>query len=170
MIKIILLGFLVFNYCSTQNVSRDTIYILFDSKNSGMSKQLIPKEKLTRKGVEPIDDSFVYEIEEKHTKYSDLYDSEYKFSHFNRSKKSYILDSLTYKPPKIIRKNKRFLNKIDLVNNEFFKNTPYLEVCKTFEKNDNREQGVLIFIIDLDEMKNDTIILREVKFTRPIKQ
>ncbi|WP_168191335.1 MULTISPECIES: hypothetical protein [Antarcticibacterium] len=47
---------------------------------------------------------------------------------------------------------------------------PYIQVAKTFEKEDSWEQDVAIFIVDVDEIKNDSIVLREVKFTRPVKE
>lgn len=170
--KLFLLGiiFLFFQSCLSQTKEQDTLYILFNNKEDGMKKGQIEKERLTIKGAIPVDNSFVYEIQEKKTQYSDLYDSEYKFSHFNWSKNKYIRDSLNYKPPLIIKEKSSFLTGKKVLTNDFFKNTPYLEVCKTFENDYSREQDVTIFIIDVDEITNKTIILREVKFSRPIKQ
>jgi hypothetical protein len=158
----------IFLNCSSQVQEKDTIYITFDSNNEGMSKNVIPKEKLTKNNATPVDDSFVYMIDEKNEGH--LYEFAYEFSHFNWSKNKYIRDSSTYKPPQIIKKNKRFLEKINVLKNDFFKNTKYRDVCKTFEEEDSREQDVTIFIIDLEEIKNNTIVLREVYFSRPIKE
>lgn len=164
----LIFSLLVFNDCSSQNKVKDTIYIFFDTKNEGMDKNILSKKKLTIRGAVPIDDSFVYKIQEK--KEGFLYEFAYEFSHFNWSENKYIRDSLTYKPPQIIRKNKRFLSNVNVLKNSFFKNTNYINVCKTFEEDDGREQDVTVFIIDVDEIENDTIVLREVKFTRPVKE
>lgn len=164
---IFLVILLFFQGCQSQNINKDTIYILFDEKNEGMRKQFIPKEKLIIKGDIPIDDSFVYEIQEK--KEGLLYEFAYKFSHFNWSEKKSILPK-NYSPPLIIEKDYSFLNEIKILKNDFFKSTSYIEVCKTFEERNSWEQNVVIFIIDVSEIKNNKIVLREANFTRPIKE
>jgi len=42
--------------------------------------------------------------------------------------------------------------------------------AKSLKKRVVWEQDVTVFIIDVDEIENDTIVLREVKFTRPVKE
>jgi len=164
---IILVVFLFLQGCHSQNQQKDTSYILFDDKIEGMNKQIIPKQKLTIKGDVPNEDSYVYEIQEK--KEGRLYEFSYRFSHFNWSKKKSIL-SMDYSPPLIIEKDSSFLKEIKVLTIDFFKNTSYSEVNKKFEKEDSWEQDVLIFIIDIAEIKNNKIVLREVNFTRPIKE
>ncbi|GAA3570331.1 hypothetical protein GCM10022395_19960 [Snuella lapsa] len=132
-----------------------------------MKKQVINKERLVVKGVLPVDDSFVYEIDEKRE--GRLYEFEYRFSHFNWSKNQYMSNS-NYKPPLIIKKDTSFLKTISVLDIDFFKSTDYLKVCKTFEDEDSWKQDVLIFIIDIDEIVDDKIVLREVQFSRPVKQ
>lgn len=152
---------------SVTNPKKDTLYILFDDNIEGMNKQIIPKEKLTIKGGIPIDDSYVFKIQEK--KEGLLYEFAYRFSHFNWSKNKSILPK-DYSPSLIITTDSSFLKGKKVLTNDFFKNTSYSKVCKTFEKEDSWEQDVAVFIIDVDEIENDTIVFREVKFTRPVKE
>ena len=95
-------------------------------------------------------------------------DTHFHFSHAQR-------DSLTYKtfggkPPLILKKPISYFKDKKLLDINFFRTTPYLQICKTFEAEDSHEQDVVIFMIDEDEIENDTLVLREVKFSRPIKQ
>ena len=69
-----------------------------------------------------------------------------------------------------MEKHKTFLKDKKVLDISFFRTTPYLEVCKTFEEEDSWEQDVVIFMMDVDEMKNDSIVLREVRFSRPVKE
>lgn len=163
----ILILFVFFESCHSQNQKKDSLYILFDDKTEGMNKQIIPKDKLTIKGDVPKEDSYVYEIQEK--KEGLLYEFSYKFSHFNWSKKKSILPK-DYSPPLIIEKDSSFLKGKNVLTNDFFRNTSYSEVCKTFEKEGNWEQDVIIYIIDVSEIRNNKIVLREVNFTRPVKE
>ena len=157
---------LCFQYCYSQCRKNDTLYIYFDEKIEGMSKQIIPKERLMVKGDIPGENSYVYEIQEKEDGF--LYESAYKFSHFNWSKRKLLPKD--YSKPIIIEKDSSFLVGKRILTNTFFKNTPYSEVCKTFELEDRREQNVILFVIDVSEIKNNNLVLREVNFSRPVKE
>ncbi|WP_159022103.1 hypothetical protein [Formosa sp. L2A11] len=158
---------LIFQSCLSQKKEKDTIYILFNAKEEGMIKDIIPKQMLTVKGVSPVDNSFTYEIDEKKDGF--LYEYAYIFSHFNWSSAKTLFPE-NYRAPLILKKDISFLNKIDVLENNFFKNTNYKKVCKVFEKEDSREVDVIIFIIDVAEMNTKEIVLREVLFNRPIKE
>ena len=95
-------------------------------------------------------------------------DSRFKFSHHVQSQET--LEKFNIKRPIKLKKHKSFLKDREILDIKFFRTTPYIEVCKTFEEEDSWEQDVIIFMMDVDEMENDSIILREVRFTRPVKQ
>lgn len=70
----------------------------------------------------------------------------------------------------VLKKTNSYLTGKRVLDINFFKTTPYNKIAKTFEKENSHEQSVKIFILDVEEMKNDSIVLREVKFTRPVKE
>lgn len=110
--------------------------------------------------------SYSYKIEQKEETY--LYDNKFDFGHYNQSLKTY--KTFGGKPPAILKKPKSFLDNKKILDIEFFRTTPYIQIAKTFEKEESWEQDMVIFMIDVDEIENDCLILREVKFTRPVKQ
>lgn len=149
-------------------IKQDTLYILFDSTQVGMKKTSYKVLKSTKYPNENIKISYSYIIDEKKHENSYLYDSGYTFVHLNQGKSEYEYFGGT--PPLKIIKDSCFLRKIEPLNIDFFLKTDYLEVCKTFEKEDNWEQDVIIFIIDKEEIKDGKVILKEVKFRRPAKE
>ena len=138
----------------------DTIYIKFNKHYQETKKESynFPNEQTPQ--------SFGYFIRQMEK--NAWSDSHFHFSHAQR-------DSLTYKtfggkPPLILKKPKSYLKDKQVLDIDFFRTTPYLQICKTFEAEDIHEQDVVIFMIDEDEIENDILTLREVKFSRPIKQ
>lgn len=95
-------------------------------------------------------------------------DSRFLFSHANKSEKHNSIFGT--ENPMILKKPKSFLENKKVLDIEFFRTTPYGKVVKTFEEEDSREQDVIIFMVDVDEIKNDCIVLREVDFSRPVKE
>lgn len=145
---------------------KDTIFIVFNSQYGKMEKSNFTKGVQAGAPEEKLEESIIYYIEqmEKDT----YYPTKFKFTHFNQSKKSY--KKFGGKPPLILKKHKSFLKGKKVLDIDFFGTTPYTKVCKTFEEEDSWKQDVLIFMVDVDEMKNDSIVLREVMFSRPVKQ
>jgi hypothetical protein len=145
---------------------KDTIYILFHNKFSEM--EVVDYTNLMQAGSseEKLNKSITYLIEQMEEPGG--YDYKFKFSHHNQSQKAY--KKFGGKPPAILHKPKSYLKCKKVLNIDYFRTTPYIEVAKTFEKEDSWEQDVMIFIVDVAEIKNDSIILREVTFTRPVKQ
>lgn len=92
----------------------------------------------------------------------------FSFTHANHSKKAYKKFGGT--PSKTVKKPKCYLKDKKILDINFFRTTPYIKVVKTFEEEDSRIQDVVIFMVDVDEIKNDSIVLREVTFTRPVKE
>lgn len=152
---------------SFSQIKKDTIYILFDSTQVGMKKNSFEVFKSTKYPNENIKTSYTYKIDEKKSENKYLYDTGYTFSHFNQGKSEY--ETFGGVPPLKLIKDSCFFKKIKPLNIDFFLTTDYLKVCKTFEKEDNWEQDVIIFIIDKDEIKDGKLILREVSFRRPAK-
>lgn len=138
---------------------KDTIYIKFDDNYVGTKKesyQFSPNSYISYT-------YFIRQMEEK-----TFGDTHFIFSHANRDEKNY--KKFGRIPPIIRKVHNSFLKDKNILDINFFRNTPYLEVCKTFEKNESWEQDVMIFMVDVAEMKNDSIVLREVSFSRPVKE
>jgi len=113
----------------------------------------------------------LYRIEEKETPNYEMYDTGYDFSHIQKTQSEIdAFDLKDFVQPSILYKEKSFLDKIDLLDYNFFANTDYNKVCKTFEAEDSVEQDVVIYVIDVADIKNDSIKLIEVKFSRPDKE
>lgn len=146
----------------------DTIYILFDSTKIGMKKESYKAFKSSKYPKENIKTSYSYRIDEKKHENPYLYDTGYTFTHFNQSKSEY--ETFGGTPPMVVIKNYCFLRKIKPLNINFFLTTSYKDVCETFETEDGWEQDVVIFMIDKDEIKDGKVILREVTFSRPVKE
>ena len=155
-IIILLMGFTFF---TNQAQKKDTIFIKFNDSFKGTKKesyQFSPNSSI----------SFGYYIKqmEKET-YGDTH---FLFSHASRDEKTY--KKFGGQHPAVLKKHKTFLKDKKVLDISFFRTTPYLEVCKTFDEEDSWEQDVVIFMMDVDEMKNDSIVLREVRFSRPVKE
>ena len=150
----------------SQQSEKDSIYILFNDENVEMQKVKYLAFKRKNNPDEQIDSSFTYYIQQKEP--ANGYDNKFIFSHANRDKQTYKTFGGT--PPLKIIKDTSFLSTIQPLDIEFFRTTAYLKVCKTFEAEDSREQDVVIFMIDKDEIKDGKLVLREVKFSRPAKE
>ena len=146
---------------------KDSVYpILFNDDFEKMKKVDVTYLRQAGSPEEKLKKSIAYSIRqmEKNT----YGDTKLNFFHTNQSKKTY--QKFGGYPPIILKKPKSFLKNKKVLDIEFFRTTPYIEVCKTFEKEDSWEQDVIIFMMDVDEMKNDSIVLREVRFSRPVKE
>ncbi|WP_298288759.1 hypothetical protein [uncultured Lutibacter sp.] len=133
-----------------------------------MKKESYKAFKSKKYPKENIKTSYSYRIDERNHENPYLYDVGYTFTHFNQSKFEY--ETFGGTPPKVIVKNYCFLKKIKPLNINFFLTASYQEVCRTFEAEYNREQDVVIFIIDKEEINKGKLFLREVTFNRPIKE
>ncbi|MDT0646695.1 hypothetical protein RM545_08335 [Zunongwangia sp. F260] len=94
--------------------------------------------------------------------------TKFKFTHFNQSNKAY--KKFGGEPPIILRNDSAYLNDKKVLDVNFFSNTPYIKVAKAFKDEDSREEDVMIFVVDVDEIENDSIVIRQVYFTRPVKE
>ena len=141
----------------TQN--NDTIFIKFNDEYREMKNE---KYKFSEGSCF----SYGYFIRqmEKDT-YGDIY---FNFSHTQRDEKhNRYFGTIN---SSVLKKPKSFLIGKKVVDINFFRTTPYIKIAKTFEKEDSWEQDVVIFMVDVNEIKNDSILLREVKFSRPVKE
>lgn len=154
--KLLFTFFICFNSFSQIN---DTIYIKFNKDYEEMEKIQFTLSKESQP-------SFSYLIRQKEETYP--YDNKFQFGHYNRNLA--IRNKMGDDTPVVLYKPKSFLIGKKILNIKFFKTTSYIKIAKTFEKEDTWEQDVVIFLVDVDEIKNDSIVLREVKFSRPVKQ
>ena len=145
---------------------KDTIIIKFDEQNEEMIKADFTREMQAGSPEEELKKSIAYYIEQMEP--SCGYDSKFSFTHSNQSQKAY--KKFGGDPPVILHKKKSFLNDKKVLDVNFFRTTPYLKIAKTFEEEDSWTQDVAVFMMDVDEIKNDSIVLREVTFTRPVKE
>jgi hypothetical protein len=150
-------------------VKKDTLYIYFDSiqptMNKGVAKMRVFDEN--RKIVEYLIIS--YWIDEIIRPNPEMLDTGYTFQYNERTPYEVRIMGGP-EGSKSILKDLNFLNTINPLDHTFFETTEYIKVCKTFEAEDSREQDVIIFVIDKDEIKDGKIILREVFFSRPAKE
>jgi len=163
-----ILLYLIFILLSTSGYSqkKDSVYILFNDCYRIMEKVDYTHLKQAGSPEEKLKKSIAYRIRQME---KDAYgDIKFKFFHSNQSRKTY--EKFDGEPPLVLKKHKSFLESNKVLDIDFFRTTPYIEVCKTFEDENSWEQDVVIFMMDVDEMKNDSIILREVTFTRPVKE
>lgn len=145
---------------------KDTVFIRFDQKYDEMEKVDFTEKVQAGSPDEELENSITYLIRQME---KDTYgDTKFRFSHFNQSTKAY--KTFGGKPPKIIEKHHSFLKKQNILDIIFFRTTPYIKIAKTFEEDDSWEEDVMIFMLDVDEIHNDSLILRQVNFTRPVKQ
>lgn len=167
--KIVMLtGFylLALNISAQTSTNKDTIYIQFEDVYKEMRKDNFTEALQAGSPEEKLKKSIVFYIEQMEPPEGN--DFEFSFSHFNQSQRAY--NTFGGKPPVILYKPKSYLKDKKVLDINFFRKMPYIQVAKTFEKEDSWEQDVVIFIVDVDEIKNDSIVLREVKFTRPVKE
>lgn len=165
--KLAIIILFILNTVNALSQVKDTVYIYFDSTNVEMKKGSFKTFKSVKYPNENIKISYSYKIGEKKHEYSYLYDSGYTFTHYNLGK--FDLDRGGHQPLVLV-KDTCFLKTIKLLNIDYFLTTDYHDVCKIFEKEDSWEQDVVIFIIDKDEIKDGKLILREVTFSRPVKE
>lgn len=166
--KILTLFTMILLSSSCLSQIKDTVYIYFDSTLVGMKKVSYKMFNSKKYPDENIKASYKYFIDKKKNENKYLYDTGYTFTHFNQGKSEY--ETFGGVPPLKIIKDSCFIKKKKPLNIDFFLTTDYFKVCKTFEKEDNWEQDVIIFIIDKDEIKDGKLILREVTFSRPAKE
>lgn len=152
--------------CSSQQF-KDTVYIYFDSTHVGMKKVNFKVFKSKKYPNEKIKNSYTYKIEEKKMMDTIGYDKGYTFTHFNQGRAEY--EVFGGRSPLALKKEISFLKTIKPLTIDFFLNTDYKKVCKTFEEEDSHDQNVIIFMIDKDEINDGKLILREVTFSRPLK-
>lgn len=145
---------------------KDTIYIQFDEKYEEMRKDDFTREIQTGSPDEVLNKSITYYIKQMEPACG--YADEFQFTHVNHPKKAY--EQFGGEPPVILCKEESFLKDKKVVDINFFRTTPYLEIAKTFEDEDSWEQDVIIFVVDEGEKKKERIILREVTFRRPVKE
>ncbi len=156
-IFLLFLGFTIST--SLAQTERDTIFIKFNDSFSDTKKESYQFSSKSNM-------SFGYFIRqmEKET-YGDTH---FLFSHASRDGSYY--EKFGGKHPAVLIKNISFLKSKRILDINFFRTTPYHRVVKTFEGENSWEQNVTIFMIDEDEIVNERIILREVDFTRPVKE
>ncbi|MDT0685426.1 hypothetical protein [Autumnicola psychrophila] len=164
--KILLTFLVIFFPFLLLSQKNDTVYIAFDNQYEEMEKSNFTEGVQAGSPEEKLEKSMAYLIRQME---EDTYGAtRFKFFHSNQSQKTY--EKFGGKPPIILKKHKSFLQDKKLLGIEFFRTTPYIKVAKTFEEEDSWEEDVMIFMIDADEIKNDSIILRQVSFTRPVKE
>lgn len=164
---IILITILLLSISKSISQTKDTLYICFDKRHPKMKKVDFSEMMNNDKSIDSLNKSITYKIQEQEKSSNLIYDNFFEFTHFNQSEKANKLFNV--KPPVILQKDTSFLKTIKPLTIEFFLNTDYLKVCKTFEEEDSHNQNVIIFMIDKDEINNGKLILREVTFSRPLK-
>lgn len=162
--EILILLFFIFCF-NLYGQEVDTVFILFDEKYKEMES--IDFTAMVQAGAsEQLEKSITYTIQQKEEVYP--YSNKFKFSHFNQGKNTYAY--FGGKPPILLKKPEIYLKGQRVLDIHFFRNTSYIKVCKTFEEEDSWKQDMVIFMVDVDEIKNDSIVMREVYFSRPVKE
>ena len=156
----ILFFFCISNIFAYGQKNLDTVYFIFDDSKKGMRKVDFT-DRQNRDKVNKLERSVNYFVKQKDPIQG--YPSEFKFSHVHFSKEKY--EKFGGEPPKIITRNKKWLNSNSTLDFSYFKETSATKVIKKFEG-----EGSIFFLIDLNEFTRDSIILREVKFTPPLIQ
>lgn len=146
--------------------NKDTVYIGFDEQFEEMRKEDFTRHVQAGSPNEKLGKSITYYIRQKEPPCG--YGYEFHFTHANHPKKAY--EKFGGTPPIILHKEKSFLRDKKVLDINFFRTIPYQRIAKTFEEEDSWKQDVRIFMIDVDEIKNDSITLREVTFGRPVKE
>lgn len=137
----------------------DTLFIKFNDEYKEMRK-----EKYKFSDSSPYSYGYFVKQKEKNT-YGDIY---FIFSHPQRDDKHN--EYFNNRNPTILKKEKAYLNQKKVLDVNFFRTNPDSKINKFFEQNNNRDQDQIIFIMDVDEIKNNSILLREVRFSRPVKE
>ena len=164
--KILFIFLLILFPFSLLSQENDTVFILFDNRYDEMEKSDFTAGVQAGSPDEKLKKSIAYLIRQME---KDTYgDTRFRFTHSNHSKKTYRI--FGGEPPVILKEHKSFLKDKRVLDIKFFRTTPYIKVAKTFEEEDSWEEDVMIFIVDVDEMKNDSITMRQVYFTRPVKE
>ena len=146
------------SWCSFAQIN-DTVFINFSTKYQEMKKE---KYKFSE-GSSMSYGYFIRQMEKE--TYGDIH---FIFSHPQRNEEHNKY--FGGKNPIVLKKPKSYLDGKKVLDINFFRTTPYTEIAKTFEEEDSWEQDVMIFMVDVDEIKNDSIVLREVTFTKPVKE
>jgi len=151
-----------------QNRFKDTLYIYFDSLQPTMKKALGYDKQIPKYDLYETNRYYgTYFIDEKPAPNPEMLDTGYEFAYWEHTP---FLQALSgFRSSMALVRDQSFLKKIKPLDHTFFETTEYIKVCKTFEAEDSREQDVIIFVIDKDEIKDGKIILREVFFRRPEK-
>lgn len=144
----------------------DTVLIRFNENFKEMRRDDFTKKIQAGSPDEKLRKSIFYYIKQMEPACG--YDNEFRFSHVNYSKKAY--NKFGGEPPVILHKAQSYLRDKKVLDINFFRTTPYREIAKTFEEEESWEQDVLIFLVGVDEIKNDSVVLREVTFGRPVKE
>jgi hypothetical protein len=137
----------------------DTLFIKFNDEYKEMKK-----EKYKFSDNSPYSYGYFVRQREKNT-YGDIY---FIFSHPQRDDKHN--EYFNNRNPTILKKKISYLKHKKVMDVNFFRTNPYVKINKIFEQNNNQDQNPIIFMMDLDEIKNDSILLREVRFSRPVKE
>lgn len=145
---------------------KDTILIKFNNEFPEMEKSDFTKGVQAGSPEEKLKKSITYFIRQMEK--DSWSGNKFSFTHANHPKKAY--EKFGGTPPLICKKHISFLKDRKVLDIKFFRKTPYIQVAKTFEDEDSWEEDVIIFIMDEDEVKNDSITLRQVNFSRPVKQ
>ena len=144
---------------------KDTVYVKFDQKYDEMEKVDFTEKVQAGSPEEELEKSITYFIRQME---KDTYGAtKFRFSHFNQRKKAY--KTFGGKPPKIMKKHNSFLANQNILDINFFRTTSYINIVETFEEDDSLKEDVMIFMLDVDEVQNDSVILRQVDFKKPVK-
>ncbi|WP_405199066.1 hypothetical protein [Christiangramia sp. LLG6405-1] len=163
--KVLLILFYLIPVLSFSQV-KDTVYIRFDQRYDEMEKADFTKGVQAGSPDEKLEKSIAYWVRQME---EETYgDTRFRFTHYNQSQKAY--NHFGGKPPLILQKHKSFLKNRNTLDINLFRTMPYIKIAKTFEEENSWEEDVMIFMIDEEEIQNDSITLRQVNFTRPVKQ
>jgi len=151
---------------SNYSQCNDTLFIIFDDYYPEMKKIDFTHLKQAGSPDEKLKRSITYEIDQLEKE--DGYTYQYNFTHANSSKKEYQKFATT--PPCMMKKTKSFLKNKKVLDINFFKTTSNRKSSELFQRSNSPNKTLLIFIIDVEEEKNDTLILREVQYSSPVKE
>lgn len=146
-------------FCESFAQNSDTLFIKFNDEYEEMKK-----EKYKFSDSSPYSYGYFVRQMEDNT-FGDIY---FIFSHPQRDIKHNKY--FNNRNPTILKKEKSYLKHKKVLDINFFRTNPYSKINKFFEQNNNRDQNQKIFMMDVDEIKNDSILLREVRFSRPVKE
>jgi len=136
----ILIFFCISNIFAHGQKDLDTVYFIFDDSKKGMRKVDFT-DLQNRDKVNKLERSVTYFVKQKDP--IPGYPSEFKFSHVHFSKEKY--EKFGGQPPKIITRNKKWLNSNSTLDFSYFKETSATRVIKKFEK-----EYSIYFLIDVN--------------------